>query len=63
VAKAFSRFDPVELQSLVRPLKPGQERELHIVHEVFMDMIREAQGIAAKSVVGKPALLEVTGKR
>ena len=35
----LGRFDPVELQLLVRPPKPGQERELHIVYEVFVDMI------------------------
>jgi hypothetical protein len=41
---------------LVRPSKLDQEQELHIIHEVFVDMIREGQGIAIKSVVGKASI-------
>jgi superfamily II DNA helicase RecQ len=55
-------FDPVELQALVRPVKKDDEAELYIIHEVFTNMIQESQTTAVKSVVGKPALVEVNRK-
>ena len=55
-------FDPVELQALVRPVKADDEAELYIIHDVFEGMIREAQGIAVKDVVGKAALVEANRK-
>ena len=47
-----------ELRTLVRPVKKDEEAELYIFHDVFESMIREAQSIAAKDVVGKAALVE-----
>ncbi|KFZ23682.1 hypothetical protein V502_01840 [Pseudogymnoascus sp. VKM F-4520 (FW-2644)] len=44
------------------PVKKDEEAELFIIHEAFMSMIQEAQSIAIKSVVGKPALVEANRK-
>ncbi|KFY67911.1 hypothetical protein V496_01340 [Pseudogymnoascus sp. VKM F-4515 (FW-2607)] len=51
-------FNPVKLQALVQPVQKEEETELHIIHEAFMSMIQEAQSVAVKKVVGKPALIE-----
>jgi hypothetical protein len=58
----LGHLDPVELQALVRAVIEEEEPELHIVHEAFHSMIRSAQSIAVKDVVGKPALVEASRK-
>ena len=58
----LGHLDPVELQTLVRAVKEEEEPELYIVHEAFHSMIRAAQSIAVKDVVGKPALVEASRK-